>query len=119
MENANKKLKKTETTLNATDIKLNRALEDLRKQKDSSSKISKSTTSISNLPSNHNLSTNEIVKIREDLKIAEKQKLNLTLLIKKQAQLIDVLKRQKLHLEAAKVLELTEKDFTKCLELSK
>ena len=46
----------------------------------------------------------------------EKQKSDLIQGFRKQARLIDVLKRQKMHLEAAKMLQFTEEEFVKALE---
>ena len=47
-----------------------------------------------------------------------KKRLNELLLgFRKQTQLVDVLKRQKQHVEAAHLLSFTEAEFTKTLEL--
>lgn len=47
----------------------------------------------------------------------KKRQSDLVLAFKKQAKLIDVLKRQKLHVEAATLLSFTEAEFSKTLEL--
>ena len=49
-------------------------------------------------------------------KFLEKQRNELLQGFKKQMELIDVLKRQKLHLEAAHVLKYTEEEFMQTLD---
>jgi len=52
-----------------------------------------------------------------DNKRLAKHKAELVSGLKKQMKLVDVLKRQKMHLEAAKLLSFTEDEFTKALDL--
>ena len=49
-------------------------------------------------------------------KVLAAQKDELLAAFRKQQQLIDVLKRQKLHVEAARVLQFSEEEFVKALD---
>ena len=48
---------------------------------------------------------------------AEKQKGDLLSAFKKQLRLINILKRQKIHIEAAKLLSFSEEEFNKVLDM--
>eukprot|EP00455_Lapot_gusevi_P028324 TRINITY_DN30180_c0_g1_i1.p1 TRINITY_DN30180_c0_g1~~TRINITY_DN30180_c0_g1_i1.p1 ORF type:complete len:103 (-),score=20.17 TRINITY_DN30180_c0_g1_i1:17-301(-) len=60
----------------------------------------------------------EMSRLRNDNKKLESQRLELIQCVRKQNRLIDVLKRQKMHLEAAKLLQITEEEFVKSLEIN-
>ncbi|KAJ1513044.1 Golgin sub A member 2 [Coelomomyces lativittatus] len=57
-----------------------------------------------------------IERLTLEIKRLEKQKAQLILGFKKQGALIDVLRKQKLHLEAIKLLSFTEEEFSKLLD---
>ncbi|KDO33717.1 hypothetical protein SPRG_19327 [Saprolegnia parasitica CBS 223.65] len=52
----------------------------------------------------------------QELQHFDKQKAELLVAFKKQMQLIDILKRQKIHLETAKLLSFIEDDFSRALQ---
>lgn len=58
----------------------------------------------------------EISDLKTTINALEKKNNDLLTCFKKQMQLIDVLKRQKIHLEASRLLELTEKEFVSALD---
>ncbi|EEY58738.1 uncharacterized protein PITG_10868 [Phytophthora infestans T30-4] len=92
------------------DVRLNRALEELEKVK----------TQLQDEKKNQGeqmVTKADYDQIVRDNKKLDKQKGELLAAFKKQMKLIDLLKRQRVHMEAAKMLSFTEAEFSKTLEL--
>ena len=110
LDEAKREAKKNLSKKSSSDIRLNRALEEaakLRGQLQAAEREKKDALE------NGKKSVDELtIKI----KFLEKQRNELLHGFKKQMELIDVLKRQKLHLEAAHVLKYTEEEFMQTLD---
>ncbi|KAL1007278.1 hypothetical protein UPYG_G00084440 [Umbra pygmaea] len=102
--------KQATTNHSAVEVRLNRALEEVDKSKTQLSKIKQMSKDTAN--QEHQ----KIEDLQAENKRLEKQKAELIVGFKKQLKLIDILKRQKMHLEAAKILSFTEEEFMKALD---
>ncbi|XP_072173812.1 testis-expressed protein 9-like [Diadema setosum] len=102
--------KKSATTQGATEVRLNRALEEVEKYKADMQRLKASSRESSDGE------RRRVEQLQAENKRLEKQKNELMSGFKKQLKLIDVLKRQKMHIEAAKMLAFTEEEFVKALE---
>ncbi|GAB1294420.1 Testis-expressed protein 9 [Apodemus speciosus] len=140
LENKRRLQKQAASSQSATEVRLNRALEEAEKYKVELSKLrqtNKNSGSVSQAqvpggltPSSdllapsmsavHRDITNEdhqkIEVLKSENKKLERQKGELMIGFKKQLKLIDILKRQKMHIEAAKMLSFSEEEFMKALE---
>ncbi|XP_023256498.1 testis-expressed protein 9 isoform X1 [Seriola lalandi dorsalis] len=113
IENLNRSNKQAAAVHSTVEVRLNRALEEVERLKTqlnkmkqmNEDKISKEHQSKENL-----LAENKMLK---------KQKAELIVGFKKQLKLIDILKKQKMHFEAAKLLSFTEDEFMKALDWGK
>lgn len=92
------------------DAKLNRALEEIDRLK------AQLKSDELNFRETLEASKQEKERLLIENRRLSKHRADLINAFKKQMKLIDVLKRQKLHLEAAKVLSFTEEEFAKTLE---
>ncbi|KAM9183801.1 testis-expressed protein 9 isoform 3-T3 [Dugong dugon] len=110
LENKRRLQKQAASNQSATEVRLNRALEEAEKYKLELSKLRQNNKDIANEEQK------KIEALKSENKKLEKQKGELMIGFKKQLKLIDVLKRQKMHIEAAKMLSFTEEEFLKALE---
>uniref|UniRef100_A0A3Q2PTC8 Testis expressed 9 n=1 Tax=Fundulus heteroclitus TaxID=8078 RepID=A0A3Q2PTC8_FUNHE len=95
------------------EVRLNRALEEVEKLK---SQLSKTRQINKDKISEEHQSKENLLAENQTLK---KQKAELIVAFKKQLKLIDILKKQKMHFEAAKLLSFTEEEFLKALDWGK
>ncbi|KAI9100410.1 hypothetical protein DFS34DRAFT_614512 [Phlyctochytrium arcticum] len=109
LDSQNRAQKNVEADGNAKDVRLNRALGEVERHKQAAAKANAEVKE----KLEQSKKTNE--KLLGDLRRCQKQKTELLTAFRKQAQLVDVLKRQKLHLEAAKLLDFTEEEFMRAL----
>ncbi|KAM6060872.1 testis-expressed protein 9 isoform 3-T3 [Theristicus caerulescens] len=110
LENLKRVQKQAASSQNATEVRLNRALEEAERYKVELNKLKQSNKDVAN----QELRT--IEELKTENKKLQKQKGELMTGFKKQLKLIDILKRQKMHIEAAKMLSFTEEEFMKALE---
>lgn len=109
-EEAKRDAKKNLSKKSTSDVRLNRALEEASKLR---GELSAAEREKKDAKENGKKSVDELT-LRT--KFLEKQRNELLHGFKKQMELIDVLKRQKLHLEAAHVLKYTEEEFMQTLD---
>ncbi|XP_064524786.1 testis-expressed protein 9 isoform X2 [Pseudopipra pipra] len=110
LENLKRVQKQATASQSATEVRLNRALEEVERYKVELNKLKQSNKDVAN----QELKT--IEELKTENKKLQKQKGELITGFKKQLKLIDILKRQKMHIEAAKMLSFTEEEFMKALE---
>ncbi|XP_028999801.1 testis-expressed protein 9 [Betta splendens] len=110
IENLNRSQKQAAAAHSTVEVRLNRALEEVEKLK----------TQLNKAKQTNKDKMNEEHQSKENLlaenKMLKKQKAELIVGFKKQLKLIDILKRQKMHFEAAKLLSFTEDEFMKALD---
>lgn len=92
-----------------TDVRLQRALEELDRVKTQLKQMQQDSA-------HADPDRAERERLAARCKLLETQKSDLINVMRKQNKLIDILKRQKMHLEAAKLLSFAEDEFTRALE---
>mmetsp|Transcript_9316 Transcript_9316/g.13838 ORF Transcript_9316/g.13838 Transcript_9316/m.13838 type:complete len:366 (+) Transcript_9316:36-1133(+) len=110
LASAQKALKVAESDHRGREVRLSRALEECARYKQ---KIAKKTTETKEVGIESQKEKERMIKQIQSL---ERQRSDIFNAFKKQMKLIDILKRQKLHAEAAKVLSFTEEEFVKVLD---
>ncbi|EDV25272.1 uncharacterized protein TRIADDRAFT_55137 [Trichoplax adhaerens] len=110
LDSSQRSQKQTAVNHNAVEVRLNRALEENEKLK-----LSMQKAKVESKDSKVH-ERKRIEQLHADNKRLEKQKNELMNGFKKQLKLIDILKKQKMHIEAAKLLSFTEEEFVRALD---
>ncbi|XP_076855333.1 testis-expressed protein 9 isoform X2 [Brachyhypopomus gauderio] len=113
LEGMKRAQKQAASAHSAMEVRLNRALEEAERSKADLSKLRQSSKDSANQEQHR------VEALQAENKKLEKQKAELIMGFKKQLKLIDILKRQKMHFEAAKLLSFTEEEFIKALDWGK
>jgi hypothetical protein len=115
VQTAEKIVKQSELDVKTKDAQLKRALETIAKLKEQVKTASASaSTSAAGGASTEDAATASASVAR--IKALEKQRNDLIAAFRKQMKLIDILKRQKMHIEASRLLAFTEEEFMKTLD---
>ena len=107
---AQKAARSADSDKRALEVRLNRALEEVNRTKAALAKTKEE---------NREVGVNarqEIVALESQVQRLERQKAELIAAFQKQMKLIDCLRRQKVHMEAARLLQFTEEEFIKTLD---
>eukprot|EP00753_Platysulcus_tardus_P007051 PLAT14798.1.p1 GENE.PLAT14798.1~~PLAT14798.1.p1 ORF type:complete len:356 (+),score=132.20 PLAT14798.1:51-1118(+) len=110
MDSSSRLARAAEAEGSKKDVRLNRALEEVERLK---ARLRDMRTS----SKDSGASDAAMSQLAADNRRLERQKTELLAAFRKQLKLIDILKRQKLHIEAAKLLSFTEEEFSRTLEL--
>lgn len=110
ISDASKKLVSSEKENKGREVRLARALEECDKFKE----VLKSATAETKATGGD--FRKEKDRLLRQVKSLERQRGEVLTAFKKQMKLVDVLKKQKVHAEAAKLLEFTEEEFVKVLD---
>uniref|UniRef100_S4RJU4 Testis expressed 9 n=1 Tax=Petromyzon marinus TaxID=7757 RepID=S4RJU4_PETMA len=102
--------KQASSAQGAAEVRLNRALEEAERHKAELTRLQQASKD------SGEQARTRIEQLSAESKRLEKQKIELIAGYKKQMKLIDILKRQKMHIEAAKLLSFTEEEFMKALD---
>ena len=62
------------------------------------------------------MDSSKLEEMESRIATLEKQRTDILFAFKKQSKLVDVLKRQKVHIEAARLLSFTEDEFLKTID---
>ena len=110
MSSSNKELKQLESEHKSLQVRFARASEELA----SARAHLKSTTS--SMRDEKSVASTANSRLVSDVRRLEKEKTELVKAFKQQMKLVDVLKKQRVHIEAAQLLNFTEAEFKKALE---
>lgn len=102
--------KQSDGRYSALEVRLRRAQEDADNAKDELRRTRDSRGGSSGS------SRGQVEALEASNKVLATQKRELLTAFKKQLKLIDILKRQKLHIEAARVLQFSEDEFVKAMD---